>query len=713
MASVSHPASNSSEPSPALGYARSEFDTDIQFMKGVGPNLARVLAKLEILTIGDLLQHYPTRYEDRTTLARVSRLEDGQYAVLRLKVTEVQAQRTGRRGLTIIRVAAEDDTGTLVLVWFNQPWLKDKFVRLRGCEILVYGQVRYGRLGLEMNTPDVEPLGDDEGDPWSYGKFVPVYRLTEGVTQGKMRKLLQQAVEKYAAGLPEALPEKLLDELDLMDINSAAKSIHWAASSEEHLAARKRLVFEEFFHLQIALAQMRHDEGDALPGIAFKSTKDLASAIQSAVPFQLTGGQQRVLKEIWKDMARPHPMNRLVQGDVGSGKTIVAVGAMLLAARNGYQSAMMAPTEVLAEQHFMNIEKLADDLGLRIGLLAGSMTPKAKQNVYSALDVGHIDVVVGTHALVQESVKFHKLGLVVVDEQHKFGVKQRSALRGKGENPDMLVMTATPIPRTLTMTVYGDLDVSIIDELPIGRKPVRTHHKSLDQRFKVYEGVRVLLQKGGQAFVVCPLVSDSEKVMAKAAEDLSEELARDVFPEYSVGLLHGQMKRDEKQSAIEMFRNKQCQVLVATTVIEVGVDVPGASVMVIENAERYGLAQLHQLRGRVGRSDEQAFCVLLSDTNTEDSRRRMEVMDQTNDGFRIAEEDLVIRGPGEFFGVKQSGLPSFKIADVIKDVPLLEIARRKAAELVARDPKLLKPEHRQIRRIVVHKYQQNLLETVG
>ncbi len=701
-------------PSHAPGHRSSgSLETNVQFLKGVGPSLARTLEKLDIHTVRDLLEYYPARYEDRTRLECVSRLRDGQYATLRLRVTDVDARQAARRRLNIIRVAAEDETGTLVLVFFNQSWLKERFVRLRGSEIIVYGQVRYGQFGSEMNAPDVEVLAEGDSDPWSYGRFVPVYRLTEGLTQTRMRQLLQRCVQQYVQDMPENLSTQLRSDLNLMDVVSAHRAIHWAQSEEENAAARRRLVFEEFLYLQVALAQMRHAEGEGLQGIAFKADPGALGALQRTLPFILTNAQKRVITEIWADMGRPHPMNRLVQGDVGSGKTVVALGAMLLASRNGYQSALMAPTEVLAEQHFFNVERLAEDLGLRVDVLFGSMPVKLKRNALASLEAGHTDILIGTHALVQEGVNFYRLGLVVVDEQHKFGVKQRAALRQKGENPDMLVMTATPIPRTLTMTVYGDLDISILDELPSGRKPVKTHHKPLQQRSRVYEGVRSILQKGGQAFVVCPLVSDSEKVMARAASDLAEDLQQNVFPEYRVGLLHGQMKRDEKQAAIEAFRAHTCDVLVATTVVEVGVDVPGANVIVVENAERYGLAQLHQLRGRVGRSDQQAFCVLLSDTTSEDSSQRMAVMESTNDGFQIAEQDLLIRGPGEFFGTKQSGLPAFKIADVIRDVPILEISRAKAAEIVASDPHLKKQEHRGIREVVARKYREQLLETVA
>ena len=711
MAELHGSQAKRSAPRPAQGTG---LETDVRFVKGVGERNARLLARLGIHTVADLLEHYPHRYEDRTSLTRVARLQDGQFAALRLRVSDVESRRAGRRNITITRVAAEDETGTLVLTWFNQPWMRDRFARLRGREIMVYGQARYGRMGLEMNSPDWEPLGsEDEPDPWSCGRFVPLYPLTEGLQQGRMRLIMQNALSSFAHLLADPLPESVLEELDLMDLPSAVRAIHWSESAGENLAARRRLVFDEFFYLQVALAQMRHENGAAVPGIAFRVEPGLLAELQALLPFSLTGAQERVIGQIWEDMQRPHPMNRLVQGDVGSGKTLVALAAMLLAARNGYQSALMAPTEVLAEQHFLSMEPLAERLGLRLDLLSGGPRTRAKEATLAALAAGHLDIVVGTHALIEEGVEFHRLGLVVVDEQHKFGVRQRGALREKGECPDMLVMTATPIPRTLTMTVYGDLDVSIIDEMPPGRKPVKTHCKPMSEAPRVYEGVRQLLQKGGRAYVVCPLVGESEKLQAKAATELAEELARDVFPEYPVGLLHGQMKREEKQAAISDFREGRTRVLVSTTVIEVGVDVPEANVIVVVNAERYGLAQLHQLRGRVGRSDAQSFCVLLADASTDEARRRMEVMESTTDGFRIAEEDLALRGPGEFFGTRQSGMPAFKIADVIRDVGILEVARREAQRIVAADPELTLPEHRAIGKIVAEKYRRRLLETVA
>lgn len=699
---------------PGAGSGSTTLATDVRYVKGVGERIANLLRKLDIITVGDLLQHYPSRYEDRTRFARVASLQDGQNAVLRLRITEIESRRTSRRNMTITRVAAEDDTGTLVLVFFNQPWMKEKFVKLRGREVIVYGQVRYGRMGFEMNTPSVENLSsEDESDPWSYGKFVPVYPLTEGLDQARMRTIMKRVLESCGSLLPETLPQTLRKSLDLPDIVSATRSIHWAETEKENLRARRRLVFDEFFHLQIALARIRRDMGAALPGISFHHQPGLLQEIEDHLSFDFTEAQKRVIEEIWADMARPYPMNRLVQGDVGSGKTVVALASILLAARNGYQSALMAPTEVLAEQHFLNVLSLSEKPDLRVALLSGGPVTKAKQAVYAALEAGHLDLVVGTHALLQEDVRFHKLGLVVVDEQHKFGVKQRGVLRDKGESPDMLVMTATPIPRTLTMTVYGDLDLSIINELPPGRKPVRTHWKDITQRTRVYEGVRALLEKGGQVYVVCPLVEESENLQARAAVALAKELQNEVFPDFPIGLLHGQMKRQEKQEVIQSFREGGLRVLVCTTVVEVGVDVPSANAIVIESSERYGLAQLHQLRGRVGRSDQQSFCVLLCGSDTPEARQRMEVMERTTDGFEIAEADLSIRGPGEFFGTRQSGLPEFKIADVLRDIDVLELARAEAQKLVDEDPEMQEEGHRALAKIVKEKYQRRLLETVA
>lgn len=692
--------------------AESELDTDVRFVKGVGEKLASILARLGIFTVRDLLTHYPLRYEDRTHFTPVARLQDSQRATLRLRVTDLEHRTAGRRQLPITRVAAEDDTGTLVLVWFNQPWIKERFQRLRGRTIIVFGQAKYGRLGFEMNTPSWElEDAEDSGDPWSHGKYVPVYALTDGINQSRMRRIILNCLDKYAVLLQEALPYPILEKYDLLDIENAIRSIHWSESDQENASARRRLVFEELFLMQVALAQLKYRNQAALQGISFQIPNGLLDEVEAHLPFSLTGAQKRVICEIWDDMRSPHPMNRLLQGDVGSGKTVVALAAALLASRCGWQTAIMAPTEVLAEQHYLSIIRLAEPLGLRSGLLSGGVKAKQRRLVNEGMQSGSLDVVVGTHALVQESVDFHKLGLVIIDEQHKFGVRQRSALRDKGSNPDVLVMTATPIPRTLTLTRFGDLDVSRLDEMPPGRKPVITHCRDLTRRYKVYQGVRTIIERGGQAYVVCPLVEESGRLEAKAATALAEDLAANVFPDLSVGLLHGQMSSEEKQAAIAAFRDGKYHILVCTTVVEVGVDIPNANVIVIENAERFGLAQLHQLRGRVGRSGNQAYCILLTDTANEETMERLLVLESTNDGFRVADEDMRLRGPGDFFGARQSGLTSLKIADPLKDVELLEQARDAAIRLIAKDPGLNDPKYGFLRKEVERLASTDELET--
>lgn len=704
-----HTEAQSSSPART---SAGDLDADVRYVKGVGEKLAASLERLGISTVRDLLTHYPQRYEDRTRFTPVARLQDSQHATLRLRVTDVESRTTGRRQLQLTRVAAEDDTGTLVLVWFNQPWIKYRFQHLRGRTIIVYGQARYGRLGFEMNSPSWE-LEDasDSGDPWSYGKFVPVYALADGINQGRMRRIVLHCLQNYAQFLTETLPRNILEQFDLLDIENAIRSIHWSESEVENASARRRLVFEELFLMQVALAQLKFQNQTALQGISFEPPAGLLGQVEEHLPFELTGAQRRVIGEIWADMQRPHPMNRLLQGDVGSGKTVVALAAALLASRCGWQTAIMAPTEVLAEQHYLSIIQLAEPLGLRSGLLTGGVKTKQRRLVNDGMRSGSLDVVVGTHALVQESVDFRKLGLVIIDEQHKFGVKQRSALREKGANPDMLVMTATPIPRTLTLTRFGDLDVSRLDELPPGRKPVITHCKDLTRRYMVYQGVRTIIERGGQAYVVCPLVEETGKLEAKAATALAEDLASNVFPDLCIGLLHGQMSSEEKQSAIAAFRNGQYHILVCTIVVEVGVDIPNANVIVVENAERFGLAQLHQLRGRVGRSGNQAYCILLSDTSNEETKERLSVLESTNDGFLLAEEDMRLRGPGDFFGARQSGLTSLKIADPLKDLKLLEQAREVALELVMGDPELAHPNHRILKKEVQRLVSTDELET--
>jgi len=690
------------------------LDTEIQYVKGVGPRLAEVLGKLGIRTARDLLVHFPRRYEDRTHFARIASLEHGETATI--LGTVIGADNVQTRGrLVLTKVVVDDGSGSVVLTWFNQKFRKEQFLKLKGREIVAYGTVQAGRWGVEITSPEWE-LHSEDTDPLSSGRVVPVYPLTEGIFQINLRKIISGALDLYVPLVEETLPEDLRNRLDLLDAAEAIRNIHFPESEAALDAARKRLVFEELFLLQLALAMRKRGIEAPGRGISFEIPADLDEELRRLLPFELTGAQKRVIREIASNMARPICMNRLLQGDVGSGKTAVALAAMLIAARNGYQAALMAPTEILAEQHYLGITKLLGDddlMGVRVDLLTGSLRSKHRREVNERIASGQTQIVIGTHALIQEGVEFRKLGLAIVDEQHRFGVMQRAALMEKGLTPDVLVMTATPIPRTLTLTVYGDLDVSIIDELPPGRKPIKTHWKQIGERRKVYAALRTLIDQGRQAYVVCPLIEESEKLQVQAASELAQFLATEVFPDLKVGLLHGQMKGEERDEVMSAFRRGEVHILVSTTVIEVGVDVRNATVMVIEDADRFGLAQLHQLRGRVGRGDEQSYCVMICEGNSQDSIKRMTTMSATNDGFVIAEEDLRLRGPGEFYGTKQSGMPGLTITDIFRDIAILEIARKEAFATIDRDPNLSSPAFARLRHDLLKKFEAFELVTVS
>lgn len=700
--SSSKPVGSSSAPA---SFGRS-LDTEVKFVKGVGPRVMGILKKLNITTAKDLLYHFPRRYEDRTHFARIASLEHGETATICGVVLTADNVKTRGR-LVLTKVVVDDGSGCIVLTWFNQQYRKEQFNKLRGREVVAYGTAQIGRWGVEIGSPEIE-VCSDETDSLSSLRIVPIYPLTEGIFQVHLRKIISGAVELYTELLEETLPEEFLDRLDLVDIQTAIRNIHFPESQESLLAARKRLVFEELFVLQLALAMRKRGIEAPGQGIAFNIPPDLDAQLKELLPFELTGAQKRVIGEIARDMSRPMCMNRLLQGDVGSGKTAVALAAMMIAVKNGYQAAMMAPTEILAEQHYLGISNLLGDhdlMGIRVDLLTGSLKSKNRRDVTERVASGQTQIVIGTHALIQENVEFRNLGLVIIDEQHRFGVMQRAALTEKGLKPDVLVMTATPIPRTLTLTVYGDLDVSIIDELPPGRKPVKTHWKQVTERRKVYAGVRSLIEQGRQAYVVCPLIEESEKLQVQAAAELAEHLQAEIFPDLKIGLLHGGMKSDEKDTVMSAFRAGQIHILVSTTVIEVGVDVRNATVMVIEDAHRFGLAQLHQLRGRVGRGDEQSYCVMICEGNNQDSITRMTTMASTNDGFVIAEEDLKLRGPGEFYGTKQSGMPELTIADIFRDIPILEIARKEAFAIIEKDPGLSNESFAGLRKDLLKKYE--------
>jgi ATP-dependent DNA helicase RecG len=679
--------------------ARYTLETEVQYVKGVGTKLAQVLSKLNIYTLGDLLFHLPRRYEDRRQFRKIAHARAGEAITVSGKLVTVDNVKV--RNLTLTKAYLDDGSGVLELVWYNQPYMKDTLNKLRNSQIVAYGIVKESPYGLQMETPEWEDLPDgaDPDSLLSVNRIVPIYPLTEGIRQKRMRQIIWNAVQ-YAHLAPEILPRSVRERLGLMPIQQALQQIHFPDDEQMIEPARQRLVFEEFFLMQLGVGLQRLRTRQER-GIAMRIDADrLNEMLHRIVPFELTNAQKRVIHEIWNDMAQPHPMNRLLQGDVGSGKTIVAAAAILAAVDNQYQAAIMAPTEILAEQHYITLHRLFQPLGISVELLVGRLSNKQRQQARERIATGRGMVAVGTHALIQEGVSFARLGLAIVDEQHRFGVLQRAALRDKGIMPHVLVMTATPIPRTLTLTLYGELDVSVIDELPPGRKPVRTYWKTPEERLKVNAGVRKLVEQGRQAYVICPLIDESDKLQVRAAEQMAEHLQKDVFPDLRVGLLHGRMKPAEKEAVMEAFRAGELDILVSTTVIEVGVDVPNAAVIVIEDADRFGLAQLHQLRGRVGRSEHQSYCVLIADPKSEEGQRRMEIMTRTNNGFLIAEEDLRIRGPGEIYGTRQSGMPSFRVADLVKDMRLLEVARQEAFRLLERDPELARPEHTALREAV-------------
>jgi ATP-dependent DNA helicase RecG len=678
---------------------RYTLETEVQYVKGVGEKLAQVLSKLNIYTLGDLLFHLPRRYEDRRQFRKIAHARVGEAVTVSGKLVTVDNVKV--RNLTLTKAYLDDGSGVLELVWYNQPYMKDTLTKLRNSQIVAYGIIKESPYGLQMETPEWEDLPDgaDPDSLLSVNRIVPIYPLTEGIRQKRMRQIIWNAVQ-YAHLAPEILPRSVRERLGLMPIQQAIAQIHFPDSEQAIDPARQRLVFEEFFLMQLGVGMQRQRTRQER-GIAMRIDADrLNEMLHRIVPFELTNAQKRVIREIWSDMAQPHPMNRLLQGDVGSGKTIVAAAAILAAIDNQYQAAMMAPTEILAEQHYINLHRLFQPLGISVELLVGRLSNKQRQQARERIATGRGMVAVGTHALIQEGVEFARLGLAIIDEQHRFGVLQRAALRDKGVMPHVLVMTATPIPRTLTLTLYGELDVSIIDELPPGRKPVRTHWKTPEERLKVYAGVRKLVEQGRQAYVICPLIDESDKLQVRAAEAMAEHLQKDVFPDLRVGLLHGRMKPAEKEAVMDAFRAGELDILVSTTVIEVGVDVPNAAAIVIEDADRFGLAQLHQLRGRVGRSDHQSYCVLIANPKSEEGQRRMDIMTRTNNGFLIAEEDLRIRGPGEIYGTRQSGMPSFRVADLVKDMRLLEVARQEAFHLLESDPDLSRPKHTALREAV-------------
>ena len=660
--------------------------TPLQFLKGVGPRRAADLEHAGLITLDDLLSRFPIRYEDRSRFQPIAALKAGQSVSIAGRVLACGLRSTRRPGFKIFDAAIDDGTGSLRVVWLNQPFLKDVF--MRGQHVVLYGAIEMrGAVSMQLTNPQYEILDDEDGETIHTGRIVPVYERTGAVTPKMQRRLVYDALQRLPAELPDHLPEEIRVRLGMPSRYAALHATHFPPddASVEALnrfatAAQQRLIFEEAFTFQMGVAARRRAAATEQKPAAIHVDDRIRESARAVLPFRLTNGQKQALKEIVADLQRPQPMNRLLQGDVGAGKTIVALLAALVAMENGLQAAFMAPTEILAEQHFVNISRLLQTSRFRVALLTGSTGSAARREQLAQVESGAIQLVVGTHALVQGDVEFKQLGLVVIDEQHRFGVLQRATLRAKGLHPDVLVMTATPIPRTLALTVYGDLDVSMIRELPAGRLAVKTLAKPESRRSEVYEFVRGELDAGGQAYVIYPLVEESEKIDVKAATQMADHLAQVVFPAYKVGLLHGRLKADAKDRVMKAFAAGELQLLVSTTVVEVGIDVPNASVMIVEHAERFGLSQMHQLRGRVGRDRHQSHCFLLYQSPLSDEGRdRLKAMTDTNDGFEIAERDLRLRGPGDFFGTRQAGIPTFRMIDLVRDRELLDTAQREAA----------------------------------
>lgn len=675
--------------------------------RGVGPSLARHLERLNLHTIDDALWHLPRRHEDRRHLAKIAEARSGEVVTLTGLLTSVNFVRP-RPNLSILKASLSDGSGRIQLVFFNRPYLRS--VLKKGLKLLVCGKIERCRYGLQMQSPEFEEMsGDDE--TLHIGRIVPIYRLTEKLTQRSMRKVMKGVVDDFARLVPEILPVSVRRAQGFMPRSEALRQAHFPDDATVREEALERLIFEELFTMQVGLA-LRRMESERLPRQArYALDGDAVEAFGSSLPFQLTGAQKRVMRELCCDLTSPIPMSRLVHGDVGSGKTVIAAFAVWAACRSGSQAAIMAPTEILAEQLAHKVQALIGHQ-YSVRLLTGALGAREKDTLWTGLALGEIDVAVGTHALIQEGVRFARLSMAIVDEQHKFGVVQRATLRGKGYNPDVLVMTATPIPRTLALTVYGDLEVSVIDELPEGRRPIRSFWRTSDKTDAVYQFIEKQLEEGRQAYVVCPLIDASEKLEATSASAEAQVVSRRL-PHRHVGLLHGRMRSDEKEHVMERFRAGAFDILVSTTVVEVGVDVPNATVMLVQNADRFGLAQLHQLRGRVGRGEHASYCVFLADPATDEGIERMRVLEATTDGFRIAEEDLKFRGPGEFYGSRQSGLPDMRVADLVRDRKVLERARAAARELVTRDSYLAALECQSLKDEVLRCFRGQLVQLLS
>ncbi|EQB62823.1 MAG: ATP-dependent DNA helicase RecG [candidate division Zixibacteria bacterium RBG-1] len=684
---------------------KSQIESPVQYLKGIGPKKAEVLNSVGIKTIEDILYYLPRKYLDRSTFTPINQLQPNTQATVIGKV-EALGIKKGRKNR--FQVILKDKTGYLNLIWFaNLKYVQNAFeaedVVIASGEISFYN-------GLQMAHPEFEIISGNGDELIHTGRVIPVYPSTARLRKLNLdsrgfRRILKPFLERVEQVVEETLPQPIVSEQHLLPLSWALKNIHFPENLSVAEQARQRLAFDELFYLELMLALRKKRLTDSPEGIPFQKPGSLIKQLLNKLLFKLTEAQRKVLREIAHDMMSKKPMNRLLQGDVGSGKTVVALISMMMAVESGYQAAFMAPTEILAEQHYLTIHKLAEELGIKIVLLTSSVPKKEKDAILGQISLGEASIVIGTQALIQEKVKFYRVGLAVIDEQHRFGVMQRALLKQKGHQPDVLIMTATPIPRTLALTAYGDLDVSVIDQLPPGRKPIETILRDEKTRPEVYRFLDKKISSGRQVYIVYPLIEETEKLDLKAATEGYEKLKKEVFPNRRVGLIHGRIKNTDREAIMQKFRKGEFDILVSTTVIEVGVDVPNSSIMVIEHAERFGLSQLHQLRGRVGRGAEQSFCFLMANYPLSlDAKERLQALCSTTDGFKIAELDLKLRGPGEFFGTKQHGLPELKVADLIRDLKLLYEARRWAFKIIEEDPFLLKAENQLLRTHFLRRY---------
>ena len=678
-----------------------ELENDVKFIKGVGPNRVQLLNKIGIFTLKDLITYYPRDYEDRNNSRKLIECYDSEEVTIEAIVVSRITETRLSKGRTMQKLVVRDETASATITWFNHSFLKTKFEI--GKKYRFYGKIsnKYGR--IEINSPVFDEIEKTNNT----GKIIPIYPLTFNLTQNTIRKIMENGLQKVMeqGGLQETLPEYILKEYNLMGINESVQKIHFPKELKEFEIARKRLVFEELLSTQLALLQLKNNYSTEKNGIVFSKDAKMSDVINT-LPFKLTKAQLRVLQEIDENMESNKPMNRLLQGDVGSGKTIVAMISAYKAVKSGYQAAILAPTAILAVQHLNNFKNILDKFDIKCELLISGISKKKKEEILQRLQNGEIDILIGTHAMLEENVVFKKLGLVVTDEQHRFGVKQRTTIAEKGQNPDVIVMSATPIPRTLALILYGDLDISIIDELPPNRKKIETFAvtKALDERVNNF--IKKQVDEGRQAYIVCPLVEDSEEEEndLKSVITLYEKCKTETFPNYKIEYIHGKMKQKEKDDIMLRFKNGEIDILIATTVIEVGVDVPNASIMVIEDSQRFGLAQLHQLRGRVGRGEYKSYCVLKYEGKGKNTRERMKVMSETNDGFLISQKDLELRGSGDFFGTMQHGIPEFKIANLFTDMDILKLVQAVALKIVNDDMNLEKEENKLLKQLVKIKF---------